>query len=318
MLSAHGQSPLTPPVTIGIPTYNRADGYLRTCLEAALAQDYAQLEIIVSDNCSSDGTQELMSGYTDPRLRYIRHKENIGANPNFNYCLDQAKGQYFLLLHDDDLIDPDFVSSCISAIPPGTTAGIVRTGTRIIDTHGSVVYEAENLTATDKFTSFWGDWCTGQTSYYLCSTLFNTESVRRLGGFGSPTNLLLDLVAAVRITGSESWVDVRQVKASFRKHAGEMTVAAGIEDWCIDSHHFLSCFEEIAGDDEQFMALAKEAVCRMAYKRCESVHPLRARLRAYADVDAHFQSVIPWKQHLLSRQVSRVAGKSRALFSAAS
>ena len=56
-----------PLVTIGIPTYNRADHYLREALTSALSQTYANLEIIVSDNCSTDSTQTLVKGLPDPR-----------------------------------------------------------------------------------------------------------------------------------------------------------------------------------------------------------------------------------------------------------
>ena len=61
-----------PLVTIGIPTYNRGDGYLREALESALAQTYENLEIVVSDNCSTDNTGEVVEAYDDPRVSYFR------------------------------------------------------------------------------------------------------------------------------------------------------------------------------------------------------------------------------------------------------
>ena len=99
-------------VTVGIPTYNRADSYLKNALKSALAQRYENFEIVVSDNCSKDHTQALVEQMDDGRIRYFRQEKNIPANDNFNFCLQQARGDYFLLLHDDDLIDPDFVAAC--------------------------------------------------------------------------------------------------------------------------------------------------------------------------------------------------------------
>ncbi len=81
-----------PMVSIGIPTYNRADGYLRECIDSAIRQTYPNIDIVISDNCSSDGTADLVNGIDDPRIRYFRHEQNIGANNNFNYCLEQARG----------------------------------------------------------------------------------------------------------------------------------------------------------------------------------------------------------------------------------
>ena len=69
-------------VTIGIPTYNRAGGYLRKVIERSLGQTYQNLEIIVADNCSTDETPELVQSIDDPRLRYFRHDTNIGAINN--------------------------------------------------------------------------------------------------------------------------------------------------------------------------------------------------------------------------------------------
>ena len=92
---------MTQTVTIAIPTYNRADRFLRSAIECALNQTWDDLEIIVSDNCSTDNTTEVVQSYADARLNYVRQSKNIGANGNFNYCIENAKGTYFLLFHDD-------------------------------------------------------------------------------------------------------------------------------------------------------------------------------------------------------------------------
>jgi len=118
---------IRPLVTIGIPTYNRADNYLRQSLNAAVNQTYSNLEIIVSDNCSTDNTESVVKDFHDPRIRYFKQKVNIIANDNFNFCLNQARGEYFLLLHDDDLIDNDFIETCMKSTNYSTDIGIIRT-----------------------------------------------------------------------------------------------------------------------------------------------------------------------------------------------
>ena len=105
----------TPLVTIAIPTYNRAASYLTVALRSALAQSYANLEVLVADNASTDSTPATLKGIADRRLRHIRHAVNIGANRNYTYCLSQARGEYFMLLHDDDAIDEDFIAVCMQA-----------------------------------------------------------------------------------------------------------------------------------------------------------------------------------------------------------
>ena len=68
--SSMGPNP-RPLVTIGIPTFNRADSYLPESLGSALGQDYPNLEVIVSDNGSSDGTEVFVKSLNDPRVRYF-------------------------------------------------------------------------------------------------------------------------------------------------------------------------------------------------------------------------------------------------------
>jgi len=130
-------------VTIAIPTYNRAGRFLRSAIECALAQTYPDLEILVADNCSTDATPDVVRSYPDPRIRYMRHSTNIGANSNFNACIEAASGAYFLLLPDDDVIDPDMVEACMAAAAGRTGLGVIRTGTRILDGSGRVLRELE-------------------------------------------------------------------------------------------------------------------------------------------------------------------------------
>jgi glycosyltransferase involved in cell wall biosynthesis len=68
-----------PLVTIAMPTYNRADGFLKQALQSAVSQTYANIEIIVSDNCSTDNTESVVKEMKDPRIRYFKHSENMGA-----------------------------------------------------------------------------------------------------------------------------------------------------------------------------------------------------------------------------------------------
>ncbi|MBS3937574.1 MAG: glycosyltransferase family 2 protein, partial [Peptococcaceae bacterium] len=100
---------LKPLVTVAIPTRNRAN-YLREAIRSALSQTYTALEVIVSDNASADNTQEVVNGFSDPRIRYFRHETGLEMVSNWNYCLEQATGEFFLLLSDDDALESDAIT----------------------------------------------------------------------------------------------------------------------------------------------------------------------------------------------------------------
>jgi glycosyltransferase involved in cell wall biosynthesis len=104
----------TPLVSIGLPIYN-GDRFIEQALDGLLAQDYANFELIISDNASTDRTPEICRGYAakDSRVRYHRNSTNIGAIKNFNRVFELSSGDYFMWAGDHDLRAPTFISRCM-------------------------------------------------------------------------------------------------------------------------------------------------------------------------------------------------------------
>ena len=100
-----------PRVSIGVPVYN-GEASIATMIDALLAQTFSNFEIVISDNASTDATEEICTQYAarDSRIRYVRQKQNIGGEGNFKFVLDQARGAYFMWSACDDLRSPDFVA----------------------------------------------------------------------------------------------------------------------------------------------------------------------------------------------------------------
>lgn len=106
-----------PLISVLIPAYNRADTIVR-CINSAQASRYERLEIIVSDNGSTDGTADMVAGLaeTDPRIELIRHRTNQGPLPNWKACLDRASGDLIHWLWSDDWIEPCFYATLIDGM----------------------------------------------------------------------------------------------------------------------------------------------------------------------------------------------------------
>lgn len=93
--------------TIAIPTYNGADK-LGRAIESAVNQSYkGEYEILVVDNNSSDNTQEVIHSFSDKRIRVIRNQETVDMASNHNICFKEAKGDYIVICHTDDMLMPD-------------------------------------------------------------------------------------------------------------------------------------------------------------------------------------------------------------------
>jgi glycosyltransferase involved in cell wall biosynthesis len=283
-----------PLVTIAIPTYNRAATYLPQSLESALRQTYANIEVIVSDNCSTDDTAALVNHLAHPRLKYFRQEQNIGFIDNFNFCLREAKGVYFLLLHDDDMIDSDFVESCMRAAEYSSGFGMIRTGIRVVDSQGGMLWESPNKAGGLVAEEFFRAWFAGKTACYLPNTLFNTDKLKGLDGFRSKYGLTPDGIAMVRLASKFPRADVEQVKASFRKHGAELTFSAKVGEWC---EEYLILLDLMCSSASNKKALIRDEgmkfFARLNYGRAKAVQAPTQRFAAYLTVLRHYHRFPP-------------------------
>lgn len=303
-----------PLVTIGIPTYNRVDGYFPGALAAALAQEYPRLEVLVCDNASTDGTEAFMLAQTDPRIRYVRHPKNVGANANFNACLSNARGSYFTLLHDDDLIDPDFVASCVAALGGDTGVGLVRTGARVIDGHGRTLASTRAAVAGTSTADLLRAWFARTTPLYLAATLFHTEHLRAVGAFASPHGLYQDVKAMVQVMARFGRRDVDEVKASFRRHAANNGTANSALAWGEDALHLLSVIaDELPADAVELRRLGLPYFCRKCYRNASTIPDARQRWRVYRELHRMFErTTSPWwfEARRWGRRARRAGGRA--------
>lgn len=134
-----------PRVSLGLPVYNGED-YLEQAIESILNQTFASFELIISDNASSDRTGAICEKFItqDERVRYFRHPHNLGAAPNYNYVVHSAQGEYFKWAAHDDLIAPEYLAKCVSALDRDPDAVVCYTGAKRID-------EASGLIQLDRF-----------------------------------------------------------------------------------------------------------------------------------------------------------------------
>ena len=293
-----------PLVTIGIPTYNRADLFLHDAINAALQQTYSNIELVISDNCSTDDTKSVVKSFTDPRIRYFRQKTNIGANNNFNFCLQQARGDYFLLFLDDDQIDPDFVETCMDAAEDKKNIGIIRTGTRMINEVGETVFERLNKSGGLTFVELLRAWFRNETTFYLCSTLINTRALQEVGGFHSRHNLFQDVGAELKVAASLGRVDIEEAKAGFRTHDGNMGAAARIRDWCEDSQELLDILSELVVENEELIQKeGRQFFCRMNYGRATAVASFIQRIKSYFLVAKYFDHADPVLPFIVQKEI---------------
>lgn len=109
-----------PLVSIVIPTYNRED-FIREAIESALSQTYANTEVVVVDNCSTDKTWDTICGINSPKVKAYRNESNIGPVLNWKKGVELSNGEYVKLLFSDDMISNNYIEECLKNFDENTS-----------------------------------------------------------------------------------------------------------------------------------------------------------------------------------------------------
>jgi glycosyltransferase involved in cell wall biosynthesis len=134
-----------PLVSIGMPVYN-GERFLENALNSILAQTFRDFELIISDNGSTDRTEEICRQYAqiDQRIRYYRHAQNLGAGWNFDRVAELATGKYFKWACHDDLCALEFLERCVDILEQAPSFVLAYPKTLIIDEHESELEKYED------------------------------------------------------------------------------------------------------------------------------------------------------------------------------
>ncbi len=219
-----------PLVSILIPTFNR-EKYLGEAIDSALSQTYKNIEIVVHDDASTDGTSELLKTYNDPRLRIITTEDNHGMLGGWNYIVRQARGEYIKFLASDDLLDPDCVSMLVDAALVHPNASIVTSQRKFIDESGKVTkkmgFAKKDVVANGIDHAHWilttlRENKIGEPS----AVLYPTKLVKSAGEYDPRFSQFADFEYWIRLLHFGDLVYVNKPLCSFRLHSGSNTSAA--------------------------------------------------------------------------------------------
>jgi glycosyltransferase involved in cell wall biosynthesis len=137
----------SPEVSIGMPVYN-GETHLREAIDSLLRQSFADFELIISDNASTDRTSEICEAYAreDPRIRYQRLPRNIGSARNWNRLVAEARGRFFKWTSCNDRCEPDMLRRCVDVLQHDEGAILCFGRTLLINEDGSPhrVYERDH------------------------------------------------------------------------------------------------------------------------------------------------------------------------------
>jgi glycosyltransferase involved in cell wall biosynthesis len=214
--------PNQPLVSIGMPVFNGTQ-FLGEALESLLNQTNSNIELIISDNASTDTTPEICAHYAslDRRIRYSRLSENIGGLPNHNRVFSLATGKYFMWASHDDLFLPSYIDKCVECLEKDTSAVLAYTKTSIIDDAGRVQrlmvesHLAGSPCAAERFSEFTDLYSILEAFYGLIRREVLEKTMLHLPHPGSDRLLLAELSLRGR------FVQIPEYLFKRRRHAGD-------------------------------------------------------------------------------------------------
>lgn len=218
-----------PRVSVCMPTYNYAR-YLPEAIESVLAQDFADFELLIIDDCSTDDTRAVVSRYcaTDERVVFSVNEKNVGMVENWNLCLERARGGYVKFLFGDDaLAGRDALGRMVAALDADPGISLVGSPRNIIDDDSRLVETLSYLSAGSVMLGF------ELISRCLCDqrnqnligepsvVMFRKSQAER--GFNPRYRQLVDLEMWFHLLEQGDYAHLEKPYSSFRVHAAQQT-----------------------------------------------------------------------------------------------
>jgi glycosyltransferase involved in cell wall biosynthesis len=306
-----------PFVTIAIPTFNRAP-LLKRCIAAALAQSYRRFEVLVSNNASTDNTDEVLRSFDDRRLRSIKQETNTGLIANWNACLAQAKGEYIVFVSDDDLVEPWLLDRCIGVVrsEPGVPIVIA-----LSDISFSSGYRLQAIVNHNLGTGVWdgtdilNEVLDGSVFAPMCTTLLRTEALRASGGFPVDWGThSVDKAAWIPLLLTGRAGLVNKSCGTVATHDGTVTSNLAIDAILRDIWRLVDLIAEVADrsirDSEKRREIEQRA--KRYFALC-AVYLIDSRRRGGTTLAEAVSEIWPWRSELVFLRLSDLHRLARPL-----
>lgn len=221
-----------PELSILIPVYNGMP-FLPIAIESVLAERSVDFEVIVSDDASTDGTSDYLANIRDSRVRVIRHDQNLGATPNWNFALSQARADLVILLCADDFLKPNAIEHLVElSRAAGPTVCLISGRRQVVDERGRTIIPRVGVgrlkglrSGPDAIRTVVrsGRNLIGEPS----AVLFRRSAANAVGGFLPKYRFCPDLDLWVRMLAVGDYLGTEEVVAGFRvsKSSGSVQMA---------------------------------------------------------------------------------------------
>jgi glycosyltransferase involved in cell wall biosynthesis len=234
-------------VSIGLPVRN-GETRLKAVVGSVLAQNHPDIELVISDNASTDGTEDFCRelARTDSRVRYHRQPTNVGLLNNFITAIGLARGEYFRWIGDSDTLEPQYVSRCLESFAEDPRRILVTSQIAYVDADGAVQtgeYRGTDLASPDPVVRFREILRLLNQSYLMIDPLYGLMRREPVAAMPRANMYCEDQVLATRLALAGPWGHVPEVLArrvrDDREPGAQVARKLGVPRWQVRTAHAL-------------------------------------------------------------------------------
>jgi glycosyltransferase involved in cell wall biosynthesis len=218
--------------SIGIPAFKSI--FLKECIDSILSQNYANFELIIINDCSPYPIKEIVSEYTDERIRYFENIINTGAEnvvDNWNKCLEKSTGDYFILMGDDDKLDTNYLEEFINLIRDYPNLGIYHCRSKIINEESVPV---SITTINPKFENVYDfilSFLQPGHRQFISDFVYRADELKSVGGFYKlPHAWASDYLSALIACRNKGIAHTNQAVFNYRTNRYSITSSNSLDD----------------------------------------------------------------------------------------
>jgi glycosyltransferase involved in cell wall biosynthesis len=215
-----------PLVSVAVPVFNGMP-FLEIAINSVIQQDYTNIEIIISDDGSSDDSQEFISTISGNRIVKLLDQQNVGIFGNLNRCIARSKGDYIQIMSQDDVMGRCYISSQLRALQMHPGAGFVYSGCRYIDSNGKCLGDSSEDGTPELINQATYNWIAshyGALPASISNVMIPRTTINAVGMYDERYRVAGDLEYYNRVSERFEIVRNSMMQIDIRSHPGMATM----------------------------------------------------------------------------------------------
>jgi glycosyltransferase involved in cell wall biosynthesis len=267
-----------PKFSIILPVKNGGE-YVKLCIASILNQRYSDFELLVLDNCSTDGTTEWVRSIKDPRVKLFPSNNSLSIEENWNRVLSIPKSEFMTLIGHDDLLANDYLETMNEMVRSNPNASLFQTHFDYIDANGKLIRHCKPMKETEEAITLLEDFLQNKIDVMGTGFLMRSADYNSLGGIPPYPNLLFaDFELWIKLTKLSFLAVSPKTCFSFRLHQS-MTTRSADEKFIRAYERFILFLESLARSNDQYKEVIRSFGSRFLLFYCKGLSHRLLRTR---------------------------------------